>query len=152
MGLRRQGREGALKALFLLDLNPDLTAGEALQRFFELWLEGAEELGEPLPAAARDFCQALVRGTWEHRDEIDALIKHHSQAWRIERMATVDRNVLRLGIYELRFGGEVPPAVALDEAIELAKRYGTDASPAFVNGILDRVAAGGDRGNPGGAQ
>ena len=144
MGLRRQGREGALRTLFFLDLNPDLTVGEALRRFFGLWLEGGDDVGEPLPPEARDFCEQLVRGTWEHRDEIDALIKHHSQAWRIERMATVDRNVLRLGVYELRFGGEVPTAVALDEAIELAKRYGTDASAAFVNGLLDRVAAGGD--------
>jgi N utilization substance protein B len=144
MGLRRQGREGALRTLFFLDLNPELTVGEALRRFFDLWAEGTEEVGEPLPAEARGFCEALVRGTWEHRDEIDTLIKHHSQAWRIERMATVDRNVLRLGIYELRFGGEVPTAVALDEAIELAKLYGSDSSAAFVNGLLDRVAAGGD--------
>jgi N utilization substance protein B len=144
MGLRRQGREGALRALFFLDLNPDLQAAEALRRFFDLWAEGAEEVGAPLPAEAREFCAALVTGTWEHRDEIDALIKHHSQAWRIERMATVDRNILRLCIYELRFGGEVPTAVALDEAIELAKLYGGDGSAAFVNGILDRVAAGGD--------
>jgi len=142
MGPRRQGREGALRALFLLDLNPDLPVGEALRRFFELWAEGGE-VGEAPAAEAREFCEQLVRGTWEHRDEIDTLIKHHSQAWRIERMATVDRNVLRLCIYELRFGGEVPKAVALDEAIELAKRYGSDASAAFVNGILDRVAAGG---------
>jgi transcription antitermination protein NusB len=143
MGPRRQGREGALRALFLLDLNPELTAGEALRRFFELWAEGGE-VGDAPSGEAREFCDRLVRGTWEHRDEIDTLIKHHSQAWRIERMAIVDRNVLRLCIYELRFGGEVPTAVALDEAIELAKRYGSDSSAAFVNGILDRVAARGD--------
>jgi len=143
MGPRRQGREGALRALFFLDLNPELTVGEALRRFFALWAEGGE-VGEAPAAEAREFCERLVRGTWEHRDEIDTLIKHHSQAWRIERMATVDRNVLRLCIYELRFGGEVPRPVALDEAVELAKRYGSDGSAAFVNGILDRVAAGGD--------
>ncbi len=143
MGPRRQGREGALRALFFLDLNPDLTVAEALPRFFELWAEGGE-VGEAPSGEAREFCERLVRGTWEHRDDIDALLKHHSQAWRIERMATVDRNVLRLCIYELRFGGEVPTAVALDEAVELAKRYGSDGSAAFVNGILDRVAAGGD--------
>ena len=143
MGLRRQGREGALRTLFFLDLNPDLTVGEALRRFLELWSEGGE-LGEAPSGEAREFCERLVRGTWEHRDEIDTLIRHYSQAWRIERMATVDRNVLRLCIYELRFGGEVPRAVALDEAIELAKQYGSEGSAAFVNGILDRVAAGGD--------
>ena len=143
MGPRRQGREGALRALFFLDLNPELTVGEALRRFFALWAEGGE-VGEAPSGEAQEFCERLVRGTWEHRDEIDTLIRHHSQAWRIERMATVDRNVLRLGIYELRFGGEVPTPVALDEAIELAKLYGSDASGAFVNGILDRVATGGD--------
>jgi transcription antitermination protein NusB len=143
MGPRRQGREGALRTLFFLDLNPELTVGEALRRFFELWAEGGE-VGEAPSGEAREFCDRLVRGTWEHRDEIDTLIRHHSQAWRIERMATVDRNVLRLGVYELRFGGEVPTAVAIDEAIELAKEYGADGSAAFVNGVLDRVAAGGD--------
>ena len=143
MGPRRQGREGALRALFFLDLNPELTVGEALRRFFELWASGGE-VGEAPSGEAQEFCERLVRGTWEHRDEIDTLIKHHSLAWRIERMATVDRNVLRLCIYELRFGGEVPTPVALDEAVELAKLYGSDASAAFVNGILDRVAAGGD--------
>ncbi len=141
MGPRHQGREGALRALFFLDLNPELTPGEALRRFFALWAEGGE-VGEAPSAEAREFCDRLVRGTWEHRDEIDTLIKHHSQAWRLERMATVDRNILRLGVYELRFGGEVPKAVALDEAIELAKQYGSDGSAAFVNGILDRVAGG----------
>jgi N utilization substance protein B len=141
MGLRRQGREGALRALFFLDLNPDLTVGEGLRRFFGLWAEDGDEVGAPLPPEARDFCEQLVRGVWEHRDEIDVLIKRHSLAWRIERMAVVDRNVLRLAIYELRFGGEVPAAVVLDEAIEMARRYGCDTSSAFVNGILDRVAA-----------
>jgi len=146
MGLRRQGREGALRALFFLDLNPDLTVEEALRRFFGLVVEGADEAGEPLAPAARDFCAQLVRGTWAHRDEIDEILRGLSQSWRLERMATVDRNVLRLGTFELRFGGEVPAAVALDEAIELAKRYGSDTSAAFVNGILDRVAAlGADR-------
>jgi transcription antitermination protein NusB len=143
MGPRRQGREGALRALFFLDLNPELTVGEALRRFFELWAEGGE-VGDAPSGEAREFCERLVRGTWAHRDEIDALLRHHSQAWRIERMATVDRNVLRLCVFELRFGGDVPKAVALDEAVELAKKYGSDGSAAFVNGVLDRIAAGGD--------
>lgn len=141
MGPRRQGREGALRALFFLDVNPELTVGEALRRFLELWAEGGE-VGEAPSGEAREFCEQLVRGTFEHRDEIDTLIRHHSQAWRLERMATVDRNVLRLCIYELRFAGEVPRAVALDEAVELARKYGSDGSAAFVNGVLDRVARG----------
>ena len=141
MGLRRQGREGALKALFFLDLNPDLTVEEALRRFFVLEVAAPDEAGAPLEPEARDFCEQLVRGTWSHRDEIDEILRRLSQSWRLERMATVDRNVLRLATYELRYGGEVPAAVVLDEAIELAKRYGSDTSGAFVNGILDRVAA-----------
>ena len=141
MGPRRQGREGALRALFFLDVNPELTVGEALRRFFELSGSSTEDGGEPLAPEARDFCEELVRGTWEHRDALDKVIKRYSKAWRLERMATVDRNVLRLAAYELRYGGEAPPAVVLDEAIELAKRYGTEASSAFVNGILDRIAS-----------
>jgi N utilization substance protein B len=140
MGPRRQGREGALRALFFLDVNPELTVGEALRRFFELAAAAAEDGGDPLDPEARDFCERLVRGTWEHRDEVDALIRRYSKAWRLERMATVDRNVLRLAAYELRFGADAPAAVVLDEAVELAKRYGSEASGAFVNGILDRIA------------
>jgi len=141
MGLRRQGREGALRALFLLDVNPDLTVGEALRRFFDLAAHATEEAGAPLEPEARLFCEELVRGTWERRDELDAAIRRCSKAWRLERMGTVDRNLLRLAAYELA-AGVAPPAVVIDEAVELAKRYGDSGSPAFVNGILDRLAAG----------
>jgi N utilization substance protein B len=140
MGARRQGREGALRALYFLDVNPELTVGEGLRRFFDLAAHAVEEAGPPLEPAARDFCERLVRGTWDRRDELDALIRRYSKSWRLERMATVDRNLLRLAAYELT-AELAPPPVVIDEAVELAKRYGGESSPAFVNGILDRIAA-----------
>ena len=86
----------------------------------------------------RDFTTALVQGMREHQTEIDALIGKASRNWRLERMARVDRNLLRLAVYELKYCEDVPAKVAINEAIEIAKRYGTAESPAFVNGILDR--------------
>lgn len=87
---------------------------------------------------------ALAIGTWDHREEIDGLLTAASASWRIERMPTVDRNILRLGAYELRYV-EVPHAVVLSEAVELAKQYSTAKSGSFVNGVLAAIAAAVDR-------
>lgn len=95
-----------------------------------------------LPEGARAFAKELVHGVEQHRAQIDALIQEHAIHWRLERMAIVDRNVLRLGVYECRFAG-VPAQIAIDEALELARRFGDDPSPRFVNGVLDAVAAAG---------
>ena len=88
-----------------------------------------------------EFARALVRGVSARREEIDALIGEVSEHWRLDRMPVVDRNLLRLATYELMATPDVPPSVVLNEAIELAREFGTEASPAFVNGVLDRVAA-----------
>jgi len=81
-----------------------------------------------------------VEGTWQHLSEIDAIISQHAANWTLERMAIVDRNILRLGTYELIFLGDTtPPKVAINEAVELAKRFGTVASGKFVNGVLDAI-------------
>lgn len=90
------------------------------------------------PAKATDFgfVESLVRGTVERQPEIDEMIKKHLEHWRIERMATVDRNILRLATYELMFT-VTPPAVVIDEALELARRFSNDESVQFVNGVLD---------------
>jgi N utilization substance protein B len=142
MGVRRKGRESALQVLYLLDGNPELSADEALARYWEL-SRGAPEREHLLRTGddAREFCEKLVRGAVERRDEIDALIRRHSPNWRLERMSMVDRNVLRLAVFELTECPEIPAGVTLNEAIELARHYGTAESGAFVNGILDRVAA-----------
>jgi len=91
-----------------------------------------------------EFLEQLVRGTVEKSGEIDALISGHAEHWRIERMPAVDRNILRLAIYELR-NTDTPPAVAIDEALELARRFSTEESVQFVNGVLDAVNKEGSR-------
>ena len=92
-----------------------------------------------MASGARDFARALALDAHALRDEIDALVTSRARNWRIERMAVVDRNILRLATYELRYT-ETPTAVVLDEAVNLARRFGDDPSPAFVNGILDAIA------------
>lgn len=93
-----------------------------------------------LSAGGEDsFLDRLVRGVSTHREEIDRLIEGHSEHWRLERMPPVDRNILRITAFELLYCEEVPPRVSVNEAVELAKRFGSEDSPAFVNGILDRI-------------
>ncbi len=91
----------------------------------------------PLGPAARAFAETLVGGTLEHLADIDAHLARALEHWRPERLALVDRLILRLAAYELLFGGETPPAVAIDEALELARRFSSEESVAFVNGVLD---------------
>ena len=98
---------------------------------------GMEELAEG--TEAKRYCDALVNGVIENRAAIDSLIEANSDNWTIERMPVVDRNVLRVAVYELVFRDDIPFKVAIDEAVELAKRYGADESGAFVNGVLDNV-------------
>ena len=88
-------------------------------------------------AAAYDYGKSLVTGTLEHREEIDRLIREQAEHWRLERMPVVDRNILRLAVYEFLYETDVPKLVVLDEAIELAKRFGSEQSGRFVNGLLD---------------
>ena len=92
-----------------------------------------------LPESARAFAKELVCGVAARREELDALLVSHATNWRISRMAAIDRNVLRLGSYELSYT-ETPISVVLDQAIELARRFGAEPSPAFVNGVLDAIA------------
>ena len=87
----------------------------------------------------------LVEGVFKNKDEIDALIDETSENWKIDRMAVVDRNILRFSVYELLYVDDIPPSVTMNEAIELAKRYGAEDSPSFINGILDKIAALGDK-------
>jgi transcription antitermination protein NusB len=96
---------------------------------------------EALPVAADDMATKLVQGVDSHRAEIDALIRKYSRTWTLERMPVIDRSVLRIAIFELLASPDVPTAVVLDEAVELAKSYGTDDSGKFVNGMLSSIAA-----------
>lgn len=128
--------------LFSLDLNPSLSAEQALAAF---WRDFARESRSDdaeveVPRDVVTFTEQLVRGAAENQAEIDGIVQRASRNWRLERMARVDRNVLRLATYELRFVPEVPGKVVINEAIEVAKRYGAAESPAFVNGLLDRIS------------
>jgi transcription antitermination protein NusB len=134
MGARRTARERALQALYQLDV----AKGSALEALASAW-ESEPAEGKPDPEARR-FAQELVQGVLDHLSEIDALIEEHSHNWRLERMARIDRNVLRLAIFELKYRDEVPRNVTLNEAVELGKMFGAEGSSAFINGLLDRIA------------
>jgi N utilization substance protein B len=128
---RTKARERALQALYQIDVAAT-DIDEALTRFWRSF--------EPVEKEVRDMAEALVRGVAEHRREIDESIEGVSTNWRLDRMAKVDRNILRLAIYELQRRPEVPVKVAINEAIELGKKYGSESSGAFINGVLDRIA------------
>lgn len=134
MGARRTGRERALQALYQLEMTPGTLPAEALE---SAWT--ASEEGKRDPDAER-FARELVQGVQAHREEIDQLIEKHSHNWRLDRMSRIDRNVLRLGIFELKYRPDIPRKVTINEAVELGKNFGTEESSAFVNGLLDRVA------------
>jgi N utilization substance protein B len=128
VGHRRRSREYALQVLFQLDLAASPLEG-VLQSF---WAD--READEEL----RLFTERLVHGVIDDREAIDRRIAQTSEHWRLERMAVVDRNVLRLAVHELQ-AGETPAAVVIDEAIEVAKRFGNEGSGGFINGLLDRI-------------
>jgi N utilization substance protein B len=112
----------------------DATGADVDQAISDFWRE------LPGDAEGRAYADALVRGVRDSVDKLDERIRAASQNWRLERMARIDRNALRLGAYELLTRTDVPRAVVLDEAVELAKRFGGDESSKFVNGVLDRIA------------
>ena len=144
MGQRRHGREAALHVLYQMD-----TLGHSAESALALYwgaLAAAEHdpehEDETLEAGdeAKDLAEALVRGFADRRADVDEAIRAASHHWRLERMSRVDRNILRLATSELMLQSDIPRRVTLNEAIELAKRYGAEGSPGFVNGILDRIA------------
>lgn len=132
-GGRRQAREDALQILYQLDYNKDLTPEAALYHFENHFSPDRETIDE--------FTQRLVTGVTRSLIEVDGIIQGVSEHWRPDRMAVVDRNILRLGVFELQFCDDIPATVSINEMIELAKHFGSENSPAFINGILDRVKA-----------
>jgi len=131
MGARGASREAALQMLFAMEANTSATTAQVISSFWR------ETPGDP---EGREYADRIVEGVASDLTAVDEAIKSASTNWRLERMARVDRNVLRLGAWELLKSPDVPRAVVLDEAVELAKRYGSEDSGAFVNGVLDRVA------------
>ncbi|MBI4661570.1 MAG: transcription antitermination factor NusB [Verrucomicrobia bacterium] len=154
MGTRREARERAVQFLFQYDLNPPGNLDQALDQFWQSQRafvladeKGPARWGEALElppltadeAAVRLFADPLIRGVLEHREAIDARIVKHAKNWALHRMAVVDRNVLRLAIYEMLHRDDIPPVVSINEAVDIAKRFSTEDSGKFVNGILDRI-------------
>lgn len=131
MGARTSGREAALQMLFAMEASAD-----SIDRVVASYWR--ETPGDP---EGRDYADEVARGVARELTQVDEAIRKASTNWRLERMARVDRNVLRLGAWELLRSTAVPRAVILDEAVELAKRFGSEESGAFVNGVLDRIAA-----------
>jgi len=131
MGARHSGREAALQMLFQLE-----ATGQSPEQVIELFWRSFED-ADP---EGRSYADTIVRGVSDTTTAIDERITSASTNWRLERMSRVDRNLLRLGTWELMSRADVPRAVVLDEAVELAKSFGTDESSAFVNGVLDRIA------------
>ncbi len=127
---RSRAREVALQVLYQLEQNTGTTP-ENIRLFIERRLLGDREL--------REFTEALTQGVRDNLSRIDALISGVAENWRIDRMAAIDRNILRIGVFEMLFRPQTPPKVAINEALELAKRYSTAQSSRFVNGILDRI-------------
>lgn len=128
---RRQARIDALQILYQLDLNSEVTAEKALEYFKEFYNNEKKTLDV--------FTEKLVLGVSQQLRKLDSIIKELSEHWKPERMAAVDRNILRLGIYELVYCQDIPATVSINEMIELAKQFSNENSPGFINGILDKV-------------
>jgi transcription antitermination protein NusB len=130
MGARTSGRETALQMLFALEASED-NVEVVIRRFW---------LSFDAPIEAREYAEICTRGIANTLEAVDTTLKTASINWRLERMTPVDRNLLRLGAWELINRRDVPRAVIIDEAVEIAKRFGSEESSAFINGVLDRVA------------
>jgi len=130
VGARREGRELALQLLYALELNPI-----ELEEMLRLSRENSRASDE-----VREFAELLVSGVVANRDPIDKIIVEKSKNWAISRMARVDLNIIRLAVFELVFLSDIPRNVTINEAIEVAKKFGTEDSPSFINGMLDEIA------------
>jgi len=134
MGRRREGREIAVQFLYQIDLQKE----DIEQQLVNFWKSRSTD-GPMTPAHTRDFAEKIVRGILQHRAALDVKIASLAKNYSLPRIATVDRNVLRLGLYELLYQPEVPPVVVIDECLEIAKKFGSEESSRFVNGILDKA-------------
>jgi len=130
MGKRREARELAVQYFYQLDTAPESGGPKSLEDFWKL-TEPSE--------TARKFAGDLIAGMQEKSAELDKLIDQYSKNWKLTRMAAVDRNIIRLALFEMHFRKDIPPVVSINEAVEIAKRFSTDESGKFVNGLLDRA-------------
>jgi N utilization substance protein B len=129
MGNRRRSRELAMQALFQIEMNQDHSR-EAVELF-------CEHFG--VTKSVKPFFLQLVEGVKEFQHEIDSLVERFSKNWKISRMSRSDRNIMRIAVYELLYCDDIPPKVSINEAIDIGKKFGTEDSGAFINGILDSI-------------
>lgn len=131
MRKRTKAREFALQVLYQIDI----THADPKVCLEDFWMNHDNES----EAEVREFAEKIISGVIEHKQDIDKVISEAAQNWEISRMAVVDRNILRLTTYELLYREDIPPKVSINEAIEIAKKYGDQDSGKFVNGILDKI-------------
>lgn len=142
---RRIAREYAIQFLFSMDFNKTDDAESQIEEFLQHKEENREEEEEAvLNKSSKEYAIEVIKGALQHIEEIDKLIEFHTTGWKKERIAKVDLAILRLAIYEIVFNNEVPDSVAANEAIELAKKYSTEESGSFVNGVLGKIIRGKD--------
>jgi N utilization substance protein B len=132
MSMRRQARELALQLLFPTEFQTPVSASEMLELF-----------EQKMDKQVIDYAQELIAGVTQNKDKLDQLIQSVSQHWKVSRMSLVDKNILRIAVFEMKFAPEIlKPNIAINEAVEIAKKYGTTESGAFVNGVLDQISRG----------
>ena len=154
---RRKGREAALQILYMVEIGKPKKQTVSIRRYWEHdWVVESDCRLCPEECSDRDkpksrfsspvnrlaesrFTEQLINGVFDNLEEIDHQIGEHSHNWKLNRMSSVDRNILRIAIFELLFCDEIPPKVSINEAIEVAKTYGDKNSPSFINGILDQI-------------
>lgn len=129
MGKRRLSRELAVQFLYLTEMNKG-DVQDQLKMFWE---------GHSSPEEVQSFTEDILNDIFEHKEEIDARLEKYSDNWTLSRMTVIDRNLLRMAASEILYSKTVPPKVAIDEAVEIAKRFGSEDSPNFINGVLDRI-------------
>ncbi|MEM5786172.1 MAG: transcription antitermination factor NusB [Syntrophobacteraceae bacterium] len=136
MGQRRQSREIALQMLYQMEMT-GLFPEEVIDLYYQLASD--DESGREIPESVRPFAEKLVSGVYSYREQVDKMIVAASENWRLERMSIIDRNILRIAVFEMLYCMEIPPKVSINEAIDLGKTFGSPDSGAFINGILDHL-------------
>ena len=131
IGKRRQARENVLKILYQMEI-----LGDELDTVLDKYWDTSPTFDDTI----KKFANELVKGIAEKKNELDEVIKNKLKNWNFERVAIIDRNILRMGVYEIMFRDDIPDSVSINEAIEIAKKYGDQESSRFINGILDKVA------------
>ncbi len=140
MKSRRACREATLQVLYQCDLRDDFSAS-TVDFFFEHFAKAGDIGDGETVEVGGDYCETLVHGVIKHLTDIDNLIGLASTNWSVARMSAIDRNIIRIGVFEIHFSEDVPTKVSINEAIEIAKDFGSDDSPKFVNGVLDKIAS-----------